>query len=37
MVNLSEKNWDRLLDVYEKLVSEEDSITDKILELQRCI
>jgi hypothetical protein len=33
MVNPSEKNWDRLLDAYEKLVSEEDLIINKILEL----
>jgi hypothetical protein len=33
MVNPSKKNWNRLLDAYEKLVSEEDSITNEILEL----
>jgi hypothetical protein len=36
MVNPSERNWNRLLDAHEKLVSEEDSITDEILELQYC-
>src|SRR2546423_794761 len=37
MVNPSGKNWDCLLNAHEKLVLEEDSITNEILKLQHCM